>query len=400
MSRTVFRGARVFDGTGSDPARADVVVEDGRIVDVGSGLDGDESVELDGRTILPGFFDCHTHVTISHVDLWRAAQQPFSLAFYQAAHNLAATLRIGITSIRDAGGADLGIRQAVDDGLIAGPRMQISLIMLSQTGGHGDDWYPSGAEIPFMIPHPGRPSGLVDGPDEMRHKVRELVRMGADVIKVATSGGVLSPRDDPRHAHFRPAELEVLVEEATAAGIFVMAHAQGGDGIKNAVRAGIRSIDHGIFLDDEGIELMKARGTWFVPTLVAPQGVIDAADEGVPLPPAVVDKARAVVEIHRSAFHRAVEAGVRIAMGTDSGVTPHGRNLRELQLMSDGGMPPAAVLEATTRSAAQLLGVDGQRGTVEAGKLADLVVISGDPYDFSELGERVESVWKGGLRVV
>ena len=400
MSRTVFRGARVFDGTGSDPAPADVVVEDGRIVDVGSGLDGDESVELDGRTILPGFFDCHTHVTISHVDLWRAAQQPFSLAFYQAAHNLAATLRIGITSIRDAGGADLGIRQAVDDGLIAGPRMQISLIMLSQTGGHGDDWYPSGAEIPFMIPHPGRPSGLVDGPDEMRHKVRELVRMGADVIKVATSGGVLSPRDDPRHAHFRPAELEVLVEEATAAGIFVMAHAQGGDGIKNAVRAGIRSIDHGIFLDDEGIELMKARGTWFVPTLVAPQGVIDAADEGVPLPPAVVDKARAVVEIHRSAFHRAVEAGVRIAMGTDSGVTPHGRNLRELQLMSDGGMPPAAVLEATTRSAAQLLGVDGQRGTVEAGKLADLVVISGDPYDFSELGERVESVWKGGLRVV
>ena len=400
MSRTVFRGARVFDGTGSDPAPADVVVEDGRIVDVGSGLDGDESVELDGRTILPGFFDCHTHVTISHVDLWRAAQQPFSLAFYQAAHNLAATLRIGITSIRDAGGADLGIRQAVDDGLIAGPRMQISLIMLSQTGGHGDDWYPSGAEIPFMIPHPGRPSGLVDGPDEMRHKVRELVRMGADVIKVGTSGGVLSPRDDPRHAHFRPAELEVLVEEATAAGIFVMAHAQGGDGIKNAVRAGIRSIDHGIFLDDEGIELMKARGTWFVPTLVAPQGVIDAADAGVPLPPAVVDKARAVVEIHRSAFRRAVEAGVRIAMGTDSGVTPHGRNLRELQLMSDGGMPPAAVLEATTRSAAQLLGVDGQRGTVEAGKLADLVVISGDPYDFSELGERVESVWKGGLRVV
>ena len=400
MSRTIFRGARVFDGTGSDPAPADVVVEDGRIVDVGSGLDGDESVELDGRTILPGFFDCHTHVTISHVDLWRAAQQPFSLAFYQAAHNLAATLRIGITSIRDAGGADLGIRQAVDDGLIAGPRMQISLIMLSQTGGHGDDWYPSGAEIPFMIPHPGRPSGLVDGPDEMRHKVRELVRMGADVIKVATSGGVLSPRDDPRHAHFRPAELEVLVEEATAAGIFVMAHAQGGDGIKNAVRAGIRSIDHGIFLDDEGIELMKARGTWFVPTLVAPQGVIDAADEGVPLPLAVVDKARAVVEIHRSAFRRAVEAGVRIAMGTDSGVTPHGRNLRELQLMADGGMPPAAVLEATTRSAAQLLGVDGQRGTVEAGKLADLVVISGDPYDFSELGERVESVWKGGLRVV
>ena len=400
MTRTVFRGARVFDGTGSDPAPADVVVEDGRIVDVGSGLDGDDSVELEGRTILPGMFDCHTHVTLSHVDLWRSAQQPFSLAFYEAARNLAATLRIGITSIRDAGGADLGIRQAVDDGLIAGPRMQISLIMLSQTGGHGDDWYPSGAEIPLMIPHPGRPSGLVDGQDEIRRKVRELVRMGADVIKVATTGGVLSPRDDPRHAHFRPVELETLVEEATAAGIFVMAHAQGGDGIKNAVRAGIRSIDHGIFLDDEAIELMKARATWFVPTLVAPQGVIDAADAGVPLPPAVVDKARAVIDIHRSAFRKAVEAGVRIAMGTDSGVTPHGRNLRELALMAEGGMSPAAVLEATTRSAAQLLGVDGERGTIEAGKLADLAVVVGDPYDFRDLGERVESVWKAGLRVV
>ncbi|HLQ49659.1 MAG TPA: amidohydrolase family protein [Candidatus Dormibacteraeota bacterium] len=399
MSRMVFRGGRVFDGTGTDPAPADVVVENGQIVDVGSGLDGDESTDLAGRTIMPGLFDCHTHVTISHVDLWRVAQQPFSYVFYEAARNLAATLRIGITSIRDAGGADLGIRQAVDDGLIAGPRMQISLIMLSQTGGHGDDWYPSGAEIPLMIPHPGRPSGLVDGQDEIRHKVRELVRMGADVIKVATSGGVLSPRDDPRHAHFRPAELETLVEEATAAGIFVMAHAQGGDGIKNAVRAGIRSIDHGIYLDDEAIELMKARGTWFVPTLVAPQGVIDAAEAGVPLPPAVVDKARAVVEIHRSAFRHAVEAGVRIAMGTDSGVTPHGRNLRELALMADGGMHPAAVLEATTRSAAQLLGVDGERGTIEPGKLADLVVVSGDPYDFTDLGERVESVWKAGRQV-
>lgn len=399
MSRTVLRGGRVFDGTGADPAPGDVVVEDGRIVDVGSGLDGDESFDVAGRTILPGLFDCHTHVMLSHVDLWRSAQQPFSLAFYEAARNLAATLRIGITSIRDAGGADLGIRQAVDDGLIPGPRMQISLIMLSQTGGHGDDWYPSGAEIPLMIPHPGRPSGLVDGPDEIRRKVRELVRMGADVIKVATSGGVLSPRDDPRHAHFRPAELEALVEEATAAGIFVMAHAQGGDGIKNAVRAGIRSIDHGVFLDDEAIELMKARGTWFVPTLVAPQGVIDAADAGVPLPPAVVDKARAVVEIHRSAFRRAVEAGVRIAMGTDSGVTPHGRNLRELALMAEGGMRPAAVLEATTRSAAQLLGVDGERGTIEPGKLADLVVVSGDPYDFSDLVDRVESVWKDGQQV-
>jgi imidazolonepropionase-like amidohydrolase len=399
MTRIVLRGGRVFDGTGADPAGADVAVDDGRIVGLGSGLDGDEEVDVRGRTLLPGLFDCHTHVTLSNIDLWGAAQRPFSMQFYDAAQNLQATLATGITTIRDAGGADLGIKQAVADGMIAGPRLQISISMLSQTGGHGDDWYPSGFEVPLLGPHPGRPSGIVDGPDEVRKKVRELHRAGADVIKVATSGGVLSPRDDPRQAHLRPAELEVLVEEATAAGMYVMAHAQGPDGIKNAVRAGIRSIDHGIYLDDEAIELMLARGTWFVPTLVAPQGVLDAVDAGVSLPPAVVDNARMVIDVHRAAFRHAVEAGVRIAMGTDSGVTPHGRNLRELELMAAGGMTPGAVLEATTRSAAELMGLDGDLGTIAEGKIADLVVLGGDPYDFTAMGDRVEQVWKAGQRV-
>jgi imidazolonepropionase-like amidohydrolase len=400
VTRTVLRNARVFDGTGADPAAADVVIENGRIVDVGTGLDGDEAHDLEGRTILPGLFDCHTHVVVSHIDEWRLVNTPFSVRFYEAARNLSVTLRSGITSIRDAGGADLGMRQALADGLIPGPRMQISLIMLTQTGGHGDDWYPSGVRIPFIPAYPGMPSGLVDGPDEMRRKVRELHRNGADVVKVATSGGVLSPRDDPRHAHFRPAELEVLVEEATAAGMFVMAHAQGTQGIKHAIRAGIRSIEHGIFLDDEGIELMLERGTWLVPTLLAPRGVIEAADAGVHLPAGVLDKARAVVETHRVAVGRAIEAGVRIAMGTDSGVTAHGRNLEELSLMGSLGMSPAAVLEATTRSAAQLLGVDHDRGTIEPGKLADLTVVSGDPYDLEALPGRIEGVWLGGRPVV
>src|SRR5687768_9514683 len=289
MTRTLFAGASVVDGTGADSSVADIVVEDGRIVEVGVGLDGEDRADLAGKAVLPGLFDCHTHVVVSSIDTMRLLQTPFSYRFFQAARNLEATLRIGITTVRDAGGADLGVKQAVDDGLVGGPRMQISLSMLSQTGGHGDGWMPFGGTVRALLTHhPGVPETLVDGPDEMRHKVRELIRMGADVIKVAVSGGVLSPRDKPTHAHFRLAELEVLVEEATAAGIFVMAHAQATPGIKNAIRAGIRSIDHGIYLDDEAIQMMLDRGTWLVPTLVAPRGVIDAADAGASIPEASV----------------------------------------------------------------------------------------------------------------
>ncbi len=389
----------MVDGTGADPADADVVIEDGRIVEVGPGLDGDERVDVTGKALLPGLFDCHTHVVFSTIDTMRRIQTPFSYRFYQAMHNLEATLRIGITTVRDAGGADLGVKQAVEDGLIRGPRMQISLGMLSQTGGHGDGWLPSGANL-RLDSHPGVPNTIVDGPDEMRAKVRELVRMGADVIKVAVSGGVLSPRDKPTHAHFRLEELKVLVEEATAAGIWVMAHAQATPGIKNAIRAGIRSIDHGIYLDDEAIEMMLARGTWLVPTLVAPRGVIDAAAAGAAIPEASVAKAHEVADIHRASFAKAVEAGVKVAMGTDSGVTPHGNNLRELQLMVEGGMTPMQAIVATTQSAAELMGLEEELGTLEPGKRADLVVVDGDPLDVATLTDRIEAVYQDGARVV
>ena len=399
MTRTLFSGGRVLDGTGAAPANADVVVEDGRIVEVGPGLDGDERVNVTGKALLPGLFDCHTHVTFSHIDTMRRLQTPFSYRFYEALHNLEATLRIGITTVRDAGGADLGIKQAVEDGLIRGPRMQISLGMISQTGGHGDGWMPSGINL-RLDSYPGVPSTLVDGADEMRVKVRELVRMGADVIKVAVSGGVLSPRDKPTHAHFRLEELKVLVEEASAAGIWVMAHAQATPGIKNAIRAGIRSIDHGIYLDDEAIEMMLARGTWLVPTLVAPLGVIDAAAAGAAIPEASVRKAHEVAEIHRASFANAVEAGVKVAMGTDSGVTPHGNNLRELELMVEGGMTPMQAIVATTRTAAELMGLEDELGTLEPGKRADLVVVDGDPLEISGLRDRIEAVYQDGTQVV
>ena len=396
MTRTLFTNARIFDGTGSATSEGDVVVEDGRIVEVGSGLNGDRAVDLGGRALLPGMFDCHTHVMFPHIDIWGLMQRPFSLGFYEAAVSLERTLAAGITSVRDAGGADLGIKTAVEQGLIAGPRMQIALTMISQTGGHGDGWLPSGQHARLLVTYPGMPSNVVDGPDEMRRKVRELVRNGADVIKVATSGGVLSPRDDPRHAHFTPEELHALVEEATGAGIFVMAHAQATRGIKNAIEAGIRSIEHGIYLDDEAIEMMIDRGTFLVPTLVAPTGVLKAADAGAQIPEASLRKARDVIEVHRESFRRAVEAGVKVAMGTDSGVTPHGENLEELLLMQAGGMSPEDVMVATTRNAAELLGVSDDRGTIEPGKGADLVVVDGDPLDFDGLSDRVVAVLLDG----
>ncbi len=396
MTRLVFTNGRVFDGQAL--ADGDVVVEGGVITAVGVGLDGDEAVDLGGRALLPGFFDCHVHLAISHVDIGRLIQEPFSLEFYEAARNLRATLEAGITTVRDAGGADLGVKEALARGYIPGPRLQISLSMLSQTGGHGDGWLASGNVTELFVPHPGRPATIVDGPDEMRRKVRELVRAGADVIKVATSGGVLSPRDDPRHAHFALDELEVLVAEAAAAGRWVMAHAQATEGIKNAVRAGIRSIEHGIYLDDEAIEMMLDRGTFLVPTLVAPTGVKKAAEAGAAIPEAVVRKAEEVIEAHLESFQRAVAAGVKIAMGTDSGVTPHGENLEELSLMAAGGMTPAEVLIATTRNAAELLGVDG--GVIEPGQPADLVVVEGDPFSFEGLRERIVAVVQAGKRVV
>jgi imidazolonepropionase-like amidohydrolase len=212
---------------------------------------------------------------------------------------------------------------------------------------------------------------------------------------------VLSARDDPRHGHFRDAELAVLAEEARASGKWVMAHAQATDGIKAAIRHGIRSIEHGIYLDDEAIDMMLRRGTYLVPTLVAPRGVLEARDRGVPVPQVMIDKTLMVMDAHAASFKAAVAAGVRVAMGTDSGVVPHGQNTRELGLMVDGGMSPLDALVATTKTAAELMGLDEELGTLEPGKRADLVLVEGDALaDVGALGAQVRQVWKDGVRMV
>lgn len=401
MARTVFTGGRVFDGTGAPLAAADVVIEDGRILEVGPGLDGDEAVDCSGKAILPGLFDVHVHLAFSYEDFdeVRLMHEPFSLRFYRVAENLRRTISLGITTVRDASGADAGMKAAVEQGLLVGPRMRISVTMLSMTGGHNDPWLPSGARGAWGTPYPGMPDGVCDGVDGVAAKVREVIRAGADVIKIASSGGFLSPTDDPGQPNFSEAEVRAIVETAADLGRWVMSHAHGAEGIKRAVRAGVRSIEHGTFLDDEAIELMLERGTWLVPTLTAGDTTEELANDPK-IPEPVRDKLRSLGRPELEAFRRAAEAGVRVAMGTDCPVAPHGTNLRELQLMAEHGSTPAQALVAATSSAAELMGLERELGTIEPGKRADLVLVDGDPFELATLGDRISQVWKDGARVV
>jgi imidazolonepropionase-like amidohydrolase len=391
----------VFDGTGAPLAPADVVVQDGTIVEVGTGLDGDEAVECAGKALLPGLFDCHVHVAFRFEDFdeIRVMNEPFSLRFFHIVQTLRTTLALGITTVRDASGADAGVKAAVEQGVVPGPRMQISVAMLSMTGGHADPWLPSGARNAWAATYPGMVDGVCDGAGGVAAKVREVIRAGADVIKIASSGGFLSPADDPSQPNFSQEEVDAIVEAAADLGRPVMSHAHGAEGIKRAVRAGVRSIDHGTFLDEEAIALMLERGTWLVPTLTAGD-TTDALAEDPRIPEPVRAKLRTLGRPELDAFRAAARAGVRVAMGTDCPVAPHGTNLRELELMAANGLTPEQALVAATSSAAELMGLQDELGALEPGKRADVVVVDGDPFDFANLKGRVEQVWKDGVRVV
>jgi len=398
--RTLLHSGLVFDGTGASPEAADVVIEDGRIVAVGTGLDGDEAVDLQGKTLLPGFIDCHVHLMLTDLNVFKRLYLPPGLVYYEAIRNLEATLFAGVTTVRDATGADAGVKRAVESRLIRGPRVQISIIGLSQTGGHGDGYLPCGVNLASAA-MAGMPTGVADGPDEVRRSVRELIRAGADVIKICTSGGIISAHDDPHAAHFNAEELSIIVEEATRAGRGVMSHAHAAAGVKSATLAGVRSIEHGIFLDEEAVRLMVERGTYLVPTLLASHGLVDAdAADRIGLSDEAMDKAHSVGDAHVQSFRLALEAGVKIAMGTDSAITPHGKNLRELSLMAKYGMSPEEALRAATSSAAELLGLSDQIGTIEVGKRADLVVVDGDALELDSLPDRITQVYQDGEAVL
>ncbi len=404
-------GGRLIDGTGRDPVeQAVAVLEGGRIARAGSRAQVAMPREVDiidaeGMTILPGLIDCHVHLGLQeNIDLARTVMTPRTLNFLYCVPNCRATLESGITTVRDAGLTPAGVRTAVERGLFAGPRMQVAVAILSQTGGHADATMPCGAGVSIGSGFDQADGLVVDGVDEMRRGVRAVLRAGADWIKLCASGGVLSPSDEPTSAQFTVEEIQAAVHEAREQGKRCMAHAISNRGIKNALRAGVVSIEHGCYLDEEAIDLMKRSGAYLVPTLVAPREIVAQSEQNPrAIPPPMVAKARAVIEHHRRSFELAVRSGVRIAMGTDSAVGRHGQNARELGLMVEAGMSPMDAIVASGARAAELLGLSDQVGTLQPGRQGDLLVVDGDPLaDIGVLADprNVRLVLKAGLPAV
>lgn len=400
---TAIHAGALFDGTSGELQReVTILVRDGRIVEVGEGLSlpaGAEEIDLSGSTVLPGLIDLHTHLTGDPEELG-ADRGAFLFQYPERAVLLGArhaeqTLMAGFTTVRDVGApgtSALALRDAIAEGLVVGPRV-VAAISMGTTGSHCD---PTTGIRPGSVDADPLRDYIFDGAEEARKAVRRAVRDGADLIKVCATAGVLSLTDDIGPAQMTFEELEAVVETASSLNRRVAAHAHGIEGIRNAVRAGITTIDHGSVLDDQILREMQERGTWLVPTMLAYDAVVRMADEGF-LPPGPAQKTRTIAPLVRESHRRAFRSGVGVAFGTDAGVFTHGENAREFALMVEAGMTPAEALLSATRNAADALGRLDDLGTVETGKRADLIAIRGDPLADVRLLESVGFVMKDGV---
>jgi imidazolonepropionase-like amidohydrolase len=394
------RARRLIDGNGGNPLSPAVVLIRGeRIEAVGKDLAvpaGAKVIDLKGATLLPGLVDLHTHLTGGAVH-WEDAllkTTPSSAALH-GAKNALETLRAGFTACRDMGPewpfVDVDLRNAIDAGVVPGPRLQVAGNYVSATGGAGDArQFSIYVDVPLV-------SNLADGVDAVRRVVRTNFKHGADFIKILATGAVLSKGIEPGAQQYSDEELAVAVEEAARWGRPVAAHAHGTQGIKAAIRAGVRTIDHGSMLDDEGVELLKSRPeTFYTPTLYVGEAVVR---EGVELgiPASEIERSRKMSEHRNSTFRRALAAGIPIPFSTDAGVFPHGQNARELTLRVREGEPPMQALVSATKLSAQVMGWEDRIGTIEPGKYADLIAVEGDPLADISLLERVSWVMKGGV---
>ncbi len=403
----VLKAAAMFDGKSDTLVTPGlVVVTGGRIVGVGAAATipaGAEVIDLGDATLLPGFIDAHTHLTFPYSEDYNKEelnrlQKTVAERALDASVNARVTLMAGFTTVRDVGSTDfldVGLRNAIAHGDVPGPRMLVTVHALGATGGHCD--YQDGFREGLFGHEAGPLDGVINGPDQARYAVRLDHKYGADMIKVCASGGVLSPTDDVDTPQLTQEELNAIVDEAHALRRKTAAHAHGAEAAKRAIRAGIDSIEHGSFLDDEDLDMMKQRGTYLVPTLMAIQGIQEKFDRGIYMPPAIAAKAHAAINAIHGTFQRALAQGVKIGLGTDAGVYPHGRNPEEFHQMVDLGMKPVAALKAGTSADADLLGIADKVGTLEANKFADIVAVPGNPLQNIRQTEHVFFVMKEGV---
>jgi imidazolonepropionase-like amidohydrolase len=397
----VINPGTLIDGNGGEPlANMAVVVENDRIVAVGRrgkvAVPSADVIDAPNATLIPGMIDCHVHImSSSHRVMDSLATHP-TLALFKAARNLTETLRAGFTTVRDAGGGDPGMRQAIELGLVEGPRLLVAAA-IGQTGTHMESYFPAGVTLNLS---PSAPTRVCDGASEIKRAVRSAFREGFDLIKICTTGGVLSPQDAPDYLEFDLEEIKTVVATAAARNKVVMAHAEGAQGVKNAVLAGVHTVEHASMLDDEGADMLASTNTLLVPTLLLPQWVFDNGRK-LGLGDYAMKKAEWLQPIHVASFRKAVAAGIRMAVGTDASGELHGTNAHELTLMVRDGFTPMQAIVAATKHGAEACRLADQVGTVEVGKLADLVLVDGDPLADVSLLERREalSVFKGGRRV-
>jgi len=404
MARTVIHAGRLIDGVSRAPREnVSIIVENGRITDVVPGTTAgaapDEVIDLKDETVMPGLMDMHVHLTSelnrrSYLEDFTLNPSDYAIHAEFYAHR---TLLAGFTTVRnlgDDGMATVSLRNAIAAGFATGPRIYTAGKAIATTGGHAD---PTTGSCEALQGDPGAREGVVDSPDEARKAVRERYKDGANLIKITATGGVLSLGSSADNAQFTEEEIRAIVETAKDYGFTVAAHAHGTEGILRAVRAGVSSIEHGTYMNDEAMALMKKRGTYYVPTILAGVTVAERAKEDGYFPDVVRPKAARVGAQIKDAFSRAYRAGVPIAFGTDSGVSPHGQNAREFELMVECGMPPMEAIQSATMSSAKLLRIDKDLGSVEKGKIADLVAVQGDPLQNISLMKDIRFVMKDGV---